>query len=80
MVDNSTSPPVKLQSGVGEGSVVGPFCYHPASCATSPWFLSGIDVLIHLIVYADNISAENVADTEAELQLAVNALMDEFST
>ena len=37
-----------------------------------------IDVYIHIIAYADDISAFIVADSEAEIQLAVNVLMDEF--
>ena len=36
------------------------------------------DVFITLIAYADDISAVIVGDTEAEIQTAVDLLMDEF--
>ena len=48
------SSTVRFQSGVGEGSIVGP--------------------IFHLIAFADDISAFILAESEAELQLAVTEL------
>ena len=73
-----------LYSGVGEESVVSPLFYMATLCNVSVVSSSAmdrlghdhaIDVLIHLIAYADDISAVIVADSEAEIQLAV--LMEE---
>ena len=38
----------------------------------------GVEVWIHLIAYADDVSAIVIGDTEAELQLGIDAMMKEF--
>ena len=86
-VGSATSSPVKLQSGVGEGSVVGPLFFVATLCDVSVVAERsmtrlgrdyGLDVLIRLIAYADDISAVVIGDTEAEVQLAVEVVMEEF--
>ena len=87
MVGGATSSPVKLQSGVGEGRVVGLLLFMVTLCDVTVvaervmdklgWDYA-FDVFITLIAYADDISAVIVCDTEAEIQTAVDLLMDEF--
>ena len=86
-VGSATSPVTHLQSGVGEGSVVGPLFFVATLCDVSVVSARAIDrlgrdhaidVFIHLIAYADDVSAIIVADSEAEIQLAVDILMEEF--
>lgn len=87
LVGDAVSPHVHLASGVGEGSVVGPLFFIATLCDVTVLSERAknilqidheMDVEVHLIAYADDISAVLVADTERELQTGVDVMMTEF--
>ena len=73
MVGSATLSKTKLESGIGEGSVVGPLFF-----IATFWditivaedvmellhVLHGLSVMVHLLAYADDISAVIIADTK----------------
>ena len=86
-VGHSTSSTVRLQSGLGEGSVVGPLFFIATLCDVTIATKKAMEILIHdhnfdtmvhLIAYADDVSALVIGQTKAEIQKAVDILMEEF--
>ena len=86
-VKNILSGEVQLETGVGEGSVLGPNFF---SCAMTDISVVarrvvrelkedfGVEVYINTIEYADDTTGLVSAKTEGELQLAVDALLKAF--
>ena len=86
-VKNVTSPEVSLETGVGEGSVLGPNFF---SCGmTDVSVVSkrvmkklkdvyGMDAFITQIEYADDTTGIIACDSERELQIAVDELLTGF--
>ena len=80
------SPEIKLDSGVGEGSVVGPLFFISvladvevvAIRATKIMHEKEKSVEIYICSYADDVSAVVVADDEDTLEESVNVLLEEF--
>ena len=80
------SPEIELESGVGEGSVVGPLFFISvladvevvALRATKIMNDTGKVVEIYICSYADDVSAVVVADDEDALEESVNVLLEEF--
>ena len=76
----------ELQTGVGEGSILGPCMFITLLCdmtvvadrARVRLEAAGVDVVIALIGYADNVSALVDAKMEAKIQMGVDVLIEEF--
>ena len=85
-VKNKVSPPTVLQTGVGEGSVIGPNFFIMATCSVSMVARrvertlreKGITVEIRTQEFADDTSSLIVADTDEDLQIAVEEMMKGF--
>ena len=87
-VGSSKSSVTNLRSGVGGGSVVGPLFFVATLCDVSVVAACAmdrlgrdhaLDVLVHLITYADDVSAIFIGDSGAEIQVAIDNLLEEFS-
>ena len=85
-VGHVISDVTELQTGVGEGSILGPCMFITLLCdvtvvadrARVRLEAAGVDVAIALIGYADDVSALVDAKTEPEIQMGVDVLMEEF--
>ena len=86
VIGNHRSPEITLDSGVGEGSIVGPLFFISvladvevvALRATRVLRSGGKEVEIYIISYADDVSAILVTDNEQIMQEAVDTLLKEF--
>ena len=86
VIGNHRSPEITLDSGVGEGSIVGPLFFISvladvevvALRAKNSLKNKGKEVEIFIISYADDVSAIIVTDDEESMQDAVDTLIKEF--